>query len=354
MAFPFPLAVFQKTLHVLQRPGLLFYLLIYLMVLLIVGTVAQKEIGLYQATHLFFNRFFYWIGPLPIPVGASVLGLLFVNLAIHFITKSQWNRRQFGTTLAHLSILLLLLGGAVTLLTKKEGFIILRKNETVDRVYDYHDRRFTILKDNQIVYSTLTGSFKAKSFIPLKNLPFTIRINTICANCTVEENQLKTLPKKVEDETNQLGFNFQINLPNGVKKQFSTTEFSGYRPQFEMGGHSYQFVLHRENYPLPFSLLLLDFTEHYYAGTDIAKQFTSSLSVIENNQAWPVLISMNNPFRYRNYTLYQSSVLTLPGNEKASVMNVVNNSGWLFPYLATFLLFAGLSLHFWVRSHDQK
>lgn len=239
----------------LQRPELLFYLLLYFMGLLIIGTVAQKSMGMFPAIHHFFNSFVFWYGPLPFPGGASVLAVLFVHLLVHFIAKTRWERHYIGHALAHLSILVLLLGGGITLFHKQEGFLLLRLNETTADVYDY-------------------------------------------------------------DEGNLLRPDIQ--------------------PQFT----------------LPFSLTLQDFKQAYYPGTDIAQAYKSDLMIGEGQQHWPALIAMNEPLRYKGYTFYQSSVLTLPNGEIASVLSVVDNPGWVFPYVATALLFVGLLIHAGVRRHE--
>ena len=254
--FPVPKWL-KKTWRFLQRPDLLFYLLLYFMVLMVVGTIAQKSMGLVPATTMFFNSFILWYGILPLPAGALILSLLFVNLLVHFIAKSQWTLHSFGNNLSHLSILILLLGGGITLMHKQEGFVILRLNETTQNVYDYN-----------------------------------------------EENLLRPDLKPV--------------------------------------------------FTLPFSLTLQNFKQNYYAGTNIAQKYESDLMINESQHSWPALIEMNAPLRYKGYTFYQSSVLTLPNNEAASVLNVVDNPGWLFPYIATGLLFIGLAFHAGVRRYERK
>jgi len=190
------------------------------------------------------------------------------------------------------------------------------------------------------------------------SLPFTLRVIALCANCRLDEdagNQpvLKPVPAKLDDEINQLGLAFKVIL-SGTEKEFSTTEFLATQPELLLDNHNYRFVLRRRHRELPFSLMLENLQQNYYQGTQIAQNYASSLSVIEEKHEWPVLISMNNPFRYKGYTFYQSSILTLPDNETASVLNVVDNAGWLFPYVGTFLLFAGLSLHAWMRRNERK
>jgi hypothetical protein len=258
----FPITVWQK----LQHPQIVFYALLYFMALMVVGTIAQKYIGLFPATKEFFNSFIVWYGVLPLPAGASILTLLFINLLCHFIARSRWNIQHLGISLAHLGALVLLLGGGMTLAQKHEGFILLRQNETTQNVYAFDQN----------------GSFDFK-----------------------------------------LGRDKKLALPE-------------------------------TKWQLPFTLTLEDFKQDYYQGTDVAQKYESDLQIQENGKSWPVQVAMNSPYRYKNYTFYQSSVLTLPNKETASVVNVVSNPGWLFPYIATGLLFFGLALHAGMRRHGKK
>ena len=59
-----------------------------------------------------------------------------------------------------------------------------------------------------------------------------------------------------------------------------------------------------------------------------------------------VLIYMNNPLRYRGKTYYQAS---FGKNDTLSVLQVVENPGWLIPYAAFVIMSGGLLLHFMVQ-----
>lgn len=130
---------------------------------------------------------------------------------------------------------------------------------------------------------------------------------------------------------------------------------------FDRNG-SFDFKLNKEKelllpetkWQLPFALRLENFKQQYYQGTDIAKAYESDLQVLEDKKTWPVQVAMNEPYRYKNYTFYQSSVLTLPNKEAASIINVVSNPGWLFPYIATAIMFLGLALHAGIKHHGKK
>ena len=53
---------------------------------------------------------------------------------------------------------------------------------------------------------------------------------------------------------------------------------------------------------------------------------------------------MNQPLRYKGYSFYQSS-FDQRANTEVTVLNVVQNKGRLFPYIATLIIFIGIVLH---------
>ena len=104
-----------------SHESIAYYVLPILMVVLIAGTVAQRWIGLYQAQNIFFLSPFIWLGPVPIPGTPCLLAIILVGLFLKFVFRSSWRWANAGTHLAHLGILILLLGGLVTALNAEEG-----------------------------------------------------------------------------------------------------------------------------------------------------------------------------------------------------------------------------------------
>jgi hypothetical protein len=90
----------------------------------------------------------------------------------------------------------------------------------------------------------------------------------------------------------------------------------------------------------------MDFTKEFYPGSQIAKSFSSRVTVEDGELGRQVLISMNKPLRYRGSTFYQSSYQELPGGRETSTLAVVKNYGRLMPYIATAATVIGMCLHF--------
>src|ERR1035437_6129671 len=94
-----------------SRTDIFFYLLLWLMILLVTGTIAQKDIGLYQAQQRYFSSSILWfVGFLPLPGGDMTMGLIFVNLLAKLL-GDPWTSGKAGIIITHVGVFLLLLGG---------------------------------------------------------------------------------------------------------------------------------------------------------------------------------------------------------------------------------------------------
>ena len=110
-------------------------------------------------------------------------------------------------------------------------------------------------------------------------------------------------------------------------------------------GRSYQLVMRERREYLPFALTLKKFSHDIYPGTDIPKNFSSlvHLSNPRTHEERDVLIYMNQPLRYAGRAFYQAS---FGKNDTLSILQVVENPGWLLPYISCAMVAAGLMIHF--------
>jgi hypothetical protein len=101
---------------------------------------------------------------------------------------------------------------------------------------------------------------------------------------------------------------------------------------------------HRRQY-LPYAVTLKKFSHDRYAGTDIPKNFSSlvHLSNPATKEERDVLIYMNQPLRYDGKAFYQAS---FGKGDTLSILQVVENPGWLLPYISCVLVAVGLIVHF--------
>jgi len=114
---------------------------------------------------------------------------------------------------------------------------------------------------------------------------------------------------------------------------------------FSHDGRTYRLGMRQRREYLPFSVTLKDFSHDVYPGTDIPKNFSSlvHLSTRGAGEDRDALIYMNQPLRYGGKAFYQAS---FGKGDTLSVLQVVDNPGWLMPYVSCSLVTLGLLIHF--------
>ena len=102
----------------------------------------------------------------------------------------------------------------------------------------------------------------------------------------------------------------------------------------------------------PFDVLLKDVEKMNYSGTDTARDYSSQLVITdrETGESQEGKTWMNNPIRYKGETFYQSRYNKIPtpggGVVETTGLQVVENMGWVIPYVACMMVFWGMFAHF--------
>ncbi len=114
---------------------------------------------------------------------------------------------------------------------------------------------------------------------------------------------------------------------------------------FSTGGRTWQLVMRPARYYKPYSVTLQKFTHERYVGTEIPKNFASSITLIdlERSVNRDVLIYMNHPLRYRGETFYQAG---FERDDRTTILQVVHNPTFIAPYVACIIIGAGLLVQF--------
>ncbi len=92
----------------------------------------------------------------------------------------------------------------------------------------------------------------------------------------------------------------------------------------------------------------MSFTHDVYPGSDIPKNYSSLVSInpYDGSAVRDVLIYMNHPLRYGYYTFYQAS---FGQDVPSSVLQVVYNKSWYFPYVSSLIIALGMGFHFFIH-----
>jgi hypothetical protein len=118
--------------------------------------------------------------------------------------------------------------------------------------------------------------------------------------------------------------------------------YEGTRQTVRAGGKEYDLWLRFERVYKPYAVYLKDFTFERYLGTDKPKDFSSYIRLEDPKLgvSRDVRIWMNNPLRYRGDTLYQAD--WDKETEAGTVLQVVENRGWMVPYVGCMIVAVGL------------
>lgn len=383
--------LFIKVYNFFSGYLLAIILLSFLLLLTYFGTMAQVEMGLYEASEKYFESLFLVqkIGPVPIilPGVYLVSALLFLNLFLGGLVRAKKNWRRPGMVVAHFGILYILFAGFVAFHYTREGNMVLYEGDRSDEIYNLTDWSIEISNYNDegeaiITYvvgpEQLNGLWKkgTKRTYYNSEIPFDIRVSGYARNIANGKGQLMGLLKSnaakekgirvVEGygifpvKTNK---SMEFNLPaayfdvlgkDNTKISEGLIIGSGpFAPKpftIEVNDSTWSIDLTREKFALPFGIELTKFQKEDHPGTARAREYSSDVIKIENGQsAGERLISMNEPMRDQGYTLYQASwgpEGAKPGDPLYTSLAVSYNPADQWPKYGTYVISIGMTIHF--------
>lgn len=358
----------NKIFKGLSDTRIFFWCTLWLMVLLFIGTVAQKDIGLHQAQMKYFSSYVILLGGfVPVPGGLITMGLIFVGLLSKLIYKTPFTIRNSGIAITHLGSFLLLTGGLLTGLFSVEGNMVIPEGKSVNFFKDYHKIELAVIdtspKDHNITTAFGEGHLSVGSTLKTSEVPFEIKILNFCQNCNI-------LPRKGEVADNYIGFAKRFSLSDkklekedsenrsGILFEIKGSENDGvylnveYMPvsqTFSANGKEYLVEIRHKHYPLSFELELIDFEKKNHASTNMAKSYSSVVILRDGKLNQRTIVQMNEPIRYKGYTFYQSSFVD-EGGEQTTILATVKNIGRMFPYFSSIIICIGLLIHLLLNS----
>ena len=243
----------------------------------------------------------------------------------------EWLYLELGQTVVSKEF-----GPAVISLTVDKNYKAQAKNELVLLVQE--DRLFYSIPTKRSVSSNkirplkLGQTFKTGwmdfEFRLLEFFPKAQREFIFTAQGKPSENTVKAIRVSHEGQSVWLGQNSYARFFKKDKMYVLT-----YRNQAE---------------PLGFNLELIDFKVTNYQGSNQAKSYES---LVEMEDGAQILISMNEPLKYRGWTFYQSSFIEPKeeGDSYVSVLSVNRDPGRILKYLGSALIVLGIILLFYRR-----
>lgn len=381
----------RKLIEPLASLRLTVWLLGLSLWLIFAGTWAQIDLGIWAVLEKYFRSFWVFIpiqiffprewalpGAIPFPGGSTLGLLLLANLIAAHTVRFKWGWDRAGINLIHFSIIMLLVGEFVTGMFAVESRMSIDEGQTVHYAEDVRSVELALVdpsdpeKDRVIVVPQ--GHLERGGTISHPELPFDLRVDEWFGNSMLID--LASAPERAIRGTRGVAMTHEIaairqppasgvvegdaDMPvakltvvgeNGEDEgsylaalYFALVPESGHQ-QIAYGGKSYDLWLRFVRHYKPYTMHLVDFKHDRYLGTETAKNFSSLVRLEDPSRGEDreVLIWMNNPLRYEGETFYQASFK--PG-DGGTVLQVVENPGWLLPYVACTIGGIGLTWHF--------
>jgi hypothetical protein len=368
----------EKVLAFLGSYGLAVVILSFQLLLTFLGTIAQANEGLYLVQKKYFDSFFLWqpiYGPLaiPLPGGYLLMLLLFYNLLVGGIIRAPRRLRQPGMLIAHGGILFLLISGFVSHHFSLNGGMQILEGESSAEFASYHDWSIELRRqvgDTVTVYQIpdsrlkTAGAGAERTFVA-DDLPVDITVAGYAVNCVprpageamlsaaVDGFYLQTVPRADAGERNVPG-SYVLLAEKGGGPTHSAIVWGLERAPYTttLGGEQWSVAMVRQSWPLPFRIVLDKLSVQFHPNTGMAKVFLSDVTKIEGRSHESIKITMNEPFRYKGYTLFQSSWGPANAPEGARLYSgfaVVKNPVDHWPLYACIIVSIGLLIHFFQR-----
>jgi hypothetical protein len=343
------------------------------MILIFAATLLQVELGIHEVQLRYFRAWIGWFdvvpgGPrfaIPFPGGMTLGTLLMLNLLAAHIRRFSLRWEKAGLILVHTGIVLMLLGELFTAVLSEESQMRLSEGATTN---------FSVSpRETELALSTAEGDGTQRvSAIPLSRLKdgadfpfdgFRLRIVRFFPNSEIENAEaagagfdplradrgmgerlaVREKPRETAMDRRDLTSAFvEVRLPDGtpVGRWLLSNALAG-AEGFEVAGKRWEMAIRQRRFYHPFSLRLVDFTHERYLGTQIPKNFSSRIRLLNpaTGEDRETLIYMNHPLRYGGLTFYQAG---FENNDTTSILQVVRNPAWTMPYLSCAMVGLGL------------
>ena len=361
--------VSRKIWDTISSLSLTITCLAFLMVLVVACTLAQVRLGTLGAVNLYMRSWFYWmpLGGLSIPIfpGGALVGLvLLVNLVAAQGRRLELSWKKAGIWVVHAGLILLVVGEFVSGGFQVDARLAFEEGQTAGYVEVPREVELAVVDvtDPAVddVYGVSETALGRGGTVGIPGTPLSVRVKTFDRNAQLLRGggatgvdrgagvglDVRPLPPVTVDDQVDLSVAVVEVMAGGARVGTWLASNAIETPQtFQAAGRTWALSLRARREYLPYTLTLKDFKHDVYPGTTIPKNFSSlvRLNHPARGEDRDVLIYMNQPLRYEGKTFYQAS---FGKDDTLSILQVVENPGWLLPYLSTVLVTVGLLVHF--------
>ncbi|HEX9288163.1 MAG TPA: cytochrome c biogenesis protein ResB [Anaeromyxobacteraceae bacterium] len=345
-----------------------------LMVLVVACTLAQVNLGTLGAVNLYIRSFFVWwqvpgtgwsIAVFP---GGALVGLvLAANLIAAQVKRLELSGKKAGIWIIHAGLILLFVGEFMTSALQVDAQLAIEQGQTLNYIESPRELELAVVDvtdpAHDDVYGIPQSRLASATSIDIPGTPVSLRVRRFFQNADLSARvpgdppspanmgvgasvSVRELPPVTADD--QMNRATAFVEPTAGGRSYGTWLVSnalGAPQSFTHEGRTYVLAMRPQRQYLPYSVTLKQFRHDVYPGTDIPKNFSSlvHLSNPSRGEERDVLIYMNQPLRYLGKTFYQAS---FGKGDTLSVLQVVENPGWLLPYISCVLVTLGLLVHF--------
>lgn len=355
----------KKIFQLFSSLKLTLVCLLLLCVYLVWGTFYQVDHGVHAAQERFFTSWILLIkNVVPVPGVLTVLAILSVNLLFAGLKVYMFRINKFGILLMHVGSAILLIGSGMSSTLVNESSLSLAEGEQASAAIDFanwvfkakvNDYNNASKKDED--FSCEISSIKTGKSFKLKNGTL-VKIEKVYKNCSAYGTSLTNLDSL---QSKPISKNRLENIPGIIvtvsKKEFRDFESpkirlyggTGYPTSFLLGSDTISLSIQPRQADLPVNIGLIKFSKENHPGTNNAKSYESRIHAQNSEIDRDVVISMNKPFRYKNFTFYQSGYTQDENGRSITSLSVVENPVRLMPYVAGTIIMVGLLFHFIIK-----
>jgi hypothetical protein len=347
-------------------------LLAMLMVLVVACTLAQVDLGTFGAVAVYMRSFIvYWHIPnsvwsIPVFPGGALVGLLLVvNLVAQYVrVPLSWNKA--GLWMVHLGLILFVTGEFISGVYQVDSQMAIEVGQTVNYI-EGKEMELALVdvtdpaKDE--IFGVPDGRLARGGTVEIPGTPVSLKVHRFLRNAAVANRgpqdppsgatmgvgaavTARELPPVSND--NEINSSAVLVEPQAGGRSYGiwlASSALGAPQGFTHEGRTYTLAMRNRRHYLPYALTLKKFSHDKYAGTEIPKNFSSLVRLVNPSRGEDreVLIFMNQPLRYDGKAFYQAS---FGKGDTLSVLQVVENPGWLLPYISCVVVSLGLLYHF--------
>jgi hypothetical protein len=367
--------ILNRSVDALTSLKLTIVCLAALMVLVVACTLAQVNLGTLGAVNQYIRSFFVWwnvpgtgFSVAIFPGGALVGLVLGLNLIAAQVKRLELSWKKSGLWIIHAGLILLFVGEFVTSAFQVDAQLAIEEGQTLNFVERPRDVELAVIDVTDPryddVYSVPASLLEQGGDVAIPGTPLTLAVKRYMRNANLaprgptdppslasagvgaQVTAREAAPVTADDQMNQaVAFVEPKVSGTPLGGTWMVSNALGAPQTFMYQGRTYALSLRARRQYLPYSITLKKFSHDVYAGTDIPKNFSSLVHVSNpsRSEERDVLIYMNQPLRYAGKAFYQAS---FGKGDTLSILQVVENPGWLLPYISCVLVTVGLLVHF--------